>query len=106
MKLLTTIIAFIGLIITLAFTVFPIGYLTIFPAIITILCGIILYKINSNEEKSILLPKLLIGLAIIGAIISLSRGYLTSDIVAEDETFEQRQEKSNQDAIDDLEGLE
>jgi len=106
MKLLTSIIAILGIIITLAFTVFPIGNLTIFPAIITIICGVILYKIYDKEGSSTTFPKIIIGIAVLGAVISSSRALLTSDKIAEDQKFEQRQEKSNQEAVDDLEGLD
>jgi len=106
MKLLTSIIAVLGIIITIAFTIFPIGNLTIFPAIITILCGIILYKIYDKEGNNTIFPKIIIGIAILGALISSGRALLTTDKIAEDLKFEQRQEKSNQEAVDELEGLE
>jgi len=106
MKLLTSIIAVLGIIITIAFTIFPIGNLTIFPAIITILCGIILYKIYDKEGNNTIFPKIIIGIAILGALISSGRALLTTDKIAEDLRFEQRQEKSNQEAVDELEGLE
>ncbi len=106
MKLLTSIIAIIGILITIVFTIFPIGSLTVLPAIITILCGIILLKTYKKENASPLFPKLIIGLAAIGAIISIGKAILVSDTVAEDQNFELRQEKSNKEAIEDLEGLE
>jgi len=106
MKLLTSIIAILGIIITIAFTIFPIGNLTIFPAIITILCGIILYKISDKEGSNTMFPKFIIGVAILGALISSGRALLTTDKIEEDLKFEQRQEKSNQEAVDELEGLE
>ena len=106
MKLLTSIIAIIGLIITIAFTIFPIGNLTVFPAVITILCGFILLKIYKKENSNLLFPKLIIGVAVIGAVISICRAVLVSDTVADDQNFEMRQEKSNEDAVKDLEGLE
>ncbi|MGB0973456.1 MAG: hypothetical protein ACPGU9_00545 [Flavobacteriaceae bacterium] len=106
MKLLTSIIAIIGLIITIAFTIFPIGNLTVFPAIITALCGIILFKIYTKEGSNQLFPKLIIGLAVIGAVISICRAVLVTDTVAEDQNFELRQEQSNEDAVKELEELE
>lgn len=106
MKLLTSIIAILGIIITIAFTVFPIGNLTIFPALITILCGIILLRLYKKEGGNTLFPKVIIGLAVIGAVISSSRSLLSSDKIAEDQKFEQRQEKSNKEAVEELEGLE
>jgi hypothetical protein len=106
MKLLTSIIAIIGIIITIVFTIFPIGYLTIFPAIITVLCGVILYKIYKGENGNTLFPKLIIGLALVGALISISRSLFTSDTIADDQKFEQRQEKSSQEAVNDLEDLD
>jgi len=106
MKLLTSIIAVLGIIITIAFTIFPIGNLTIFPALITVLCGIILLKLYKKEGSSTMFPKVIIGLAIIGALISSGRALLTTDKIEEDLKFEQRQEKSNQEAVDELEGLE
>jgi len=106
MKLLTSIIAILGAIITIASTIFPIGNLTIFPALITILCGIILLKLHKKEGNNILFPKVIIGLAVAGALISSCRSLLTADKIAEDQKFEQRQEKSNKEAVEDLEGLE
>ena len=106
MKLLTSIIAIIGLIITIAFTIFPIGNLTLFPAIITILCGVILLKVYLKEGNNTLFPKIVIGIAAVGAIISICRSVLITDTIAVDESFEIRQEKSNEDAVKDLEGLE
>jgi len=106
MKLLTSIIAILGIIITIAFTIFPIGNLTIFPALITILCGVILLKLYKKECSNTMFPKVIIGLAVVGALISSSRALLTSDKIAEDINFEQRQEKSSQESVQDLEGLE
>jgi len=106
MKLLTSIIAVLGIIITIAFTIFPIGNLTIFPALITVLCGIILLKLYKKEGNNTIFPKIIIGLAVVGALVSIGRSALTSDKVAPDVQFEERQEKSNQEAVDDLEGLE
>ena len=106
MKLLTAIIAVLGIIITITFTIFPIGNLTLFPAIITILCGVILYKIYDKEGHNTLFPKFIIGIAILGALISSGRALLTADKIEEDLIFEQRQEKSNQESVDELEGLE
>lgn len=106
MKLLTSIIAIIGLIITIAFTIFPIGNLTLFPAIITVICGIILFKIHKRDHINLLFPKVIIGLAVIGAVISICKAVLISDTIAEDQHFEQRQEQSNEDAVKDLEELE
>jgi hypothetical protein len=106
MKLLTSIIAIIGVIITIAFTIFPIGNLTIYPALITILCGIILLKIYKKDNTSPLFPKVIIGIAIIGAVTSICRAVLVTDTIAEDQKFEQRQEKSNEDAVKELENLE
>jgi D-alanyl-lipoteichoic acid acyltransferase DltB (MBOAT superfamily) len=105
MKSLTIIIAIIGAIITLAFTVFPIGNLTIFPAIITFLCGFILFKLYKKENKATLIPKIIIFIAVLGAIISFSRTLLSTDNIALDENFEKRQEESNKNAVKDLEGL-
>lgn len=106
MKLLTFIIAIIGCIITIAFTIFPIGNLTIFPALITILCGIILFKIYKKTGGNTLFSKLIIGIAVTGAVISICRAVFVTDTIAVDESFEQRQEKSNDDAVKELEGLE
>ena len=106
MKLLTSIIAVLGILITIALTIMPIGMLTAIPALITIICGIILLKLYQKEGSNTMFPKIIIGLAIVGALVSIGRATLTSDKVATDVQFEERQEKSNQEAVDDLEGLE
>lgn len=106
MKLLTSIIAIIGMLITIAFTVFPVGNLTIFPALITILCGNVLLNIYKKEGNNTLFPKIVIGIAAVGAIISICRSVLITDTIATDESFEIRQEKSNEDAVKELEELE
>jgi len=84
----------------------PIGILTVIPALITIFCGLILLKLYKNEGSNTMFPKVIIGLAIVGAIVSIGRSALTSDKVAPDVQFEERQEKSNQEAVDELEDLE
>jgi|TARA_B110000014_G_C19959977_1_gene496795 membrane-bound ClpP family serine protease len=106
MKILTTIIAILGLIITIVFTIAPIGNLIIFPALITILSGLLLFKNYKKENKSTKIPKIIIGIAILGALISFGRTLFTTDNVAVDENFEKRQENSSNQAIKDLEGLE
>ncbi len=106
MRILALIIAVTGCIITIAFTFFPIGNLTVFPAFITIVCGFILLKLNKQEALSTKLPKILIGIAFIGALISMSRSVLVKDEVVKDIQFEQRKEKSKKEAIKDLEELE
>jgi len=106
MKLLTSIIAVLGILITIVLTITPVGMLTVIPAIITILCGVILYKICNKEGSNTIFPKFIIGIAILGALISSGRALLTTDKVADDQKFEQRQEKSNQENVEDLEDLE
>jgi len=106
MKILALIIAVLGCIITIAFTIFPIGNLTVFPAFITIICGFILLKLYNQEGKSTNLPKILIGIAFIGALISMSRSVLTTDAIEDDIQFEQREQKSEKEAVKDLEDLE
>ena len=106
MKILTTIIAILGLIITIVFTIAPIGNLIIFPSIITILSGLLLFKIYNKENKNTIIPKIIIGTAILGTLISFGRTLFSTDNVAVDEKFEKRQEKSSNQAIKDLEGLE
>ncbi len=106
MKTLALIIAIIGCVITIAFTIFPIGNLTVFPAFITIICGFILLKLSEQDGTSTKLPKILIGIAFIGALISMSRSVLTTDAIEKDVQFEQREENSEQEAVKDLEDLE
>ncbi len=69
MRLLALLIAIIGLIITVVFTIFPVGSLTIFPAIITLICGFILYRLNKHVDKSTMLPKVIIGLALVSTVL-------------------------------------
>lgn len=106
MKLIALIIAIIGGIITIVFTIFPIGNLTIFPAFITIICGFILLKLYSQEHLSTKLPKVLITIAFIGALISMSRSVLNTDEIEEDTNFELREKESKKEAVKELEELE
>lgn len=106
MRLLALLIAIIGLIITVVFTIFPVGSLTIFPAIITLICGFILYRLNKHVDKSTMLPKVIIGLALVSALVSISKNVLTDDTIENDIEMEQREEKSKNDAVKDLEELE
>lgn len=106
MKLIALIVAIIGSIITIAFTVFPIGNLTIFPAFITVICGFILLKLYNQEQQSTKLPKVLITIAFIGALVSMSRAVLNTDEIEEDVKFELREKESEKEAVKELEGLE
>ncbi len=104
MRILTTIIAILGLIITLAFTITPIGYITVFPGVTTIICGFILLK-TSKENRKKLFPKIIIVIASIAVLLSVGRNLLNNDEVVKDENFEHRQSKSSNDALKDLEEL-
>lgn len=106
MRLLALIIAVLGLIVTVAFTIFPIGNLTIFPAITTIICGVILLKLYKSDGKISSLPKVIIAIAFIAIVISSVRTALTDDVIAVDTEFEQKEEQSKEDAVKELEGLE
>jgi len=106
MKLLTSIIAVLGILITIAFTITPVGMLTVAPALITIICGLILLKMYKQDGNSTTFPKVLIGLAILGAVTSSARSLFTTDKIATDVQFEERKEKSKEEAVEELEELE
>ncbi len=106
MRILALIIAIIGAIITIIFTIFPVGNLTVFPALITIICGLILIRLHKSENRSNSIPKIIIGIALLGAIISSTKAMLTEDIIVNDKEFELKEQKSKTDAIKDLEELE
>lgn len=106
MKLIALIVAIVGGLITIAFTIFPIGNLTIFPAFITIICGFILLKLYNQDHLSTKLPKILITIAFIGALVSMSRAVLNTDEIEDDVKFELREKESKKEAVKELEELE
>lgn len=106
MRLLALIIAVIGVIITVAFTISPIGSLTLFPALITLICGFILFRLNKLENKSTSLAKIVMGIALTCSVIAISKDLLTEDVIVQDTELKQREKESKNDAIKDLEELE
>ena len=113
MRIFALVLASLSLLITIAFTIVPVGNIIIFPSIITIICAFIAFRIGLKEKSKVGFARLLMIVAFISLVTSIVRTHLTEDIIVEDQQFIEREEKSKDDAVkeleeleDDLEGLE
>lgn len=101
--------AFLGLLsalLGLVFSFLPISNLAIFPAIFGFLLGIIALTIAKRKNQNFSFAKIVVILSLVAIVISVGKQLLIDNKVVVDTEFNQKTEKSKQDAVKDLEELE
>ena len=106
MNKLFSLLGLIGAILGLIFSFLPISNLAIFPAIIGLLLGLIAYTKLKKQGQNFTFAKIVIILSLLAILISTSKQLFIKNKVVEDTEFNQKTEKSKQDAVKDLEELD
>ncbi|MBG7613154.1 FUSC family protein [Polaribacter sp. BAL334] len=106
MKKVVTIIAFVSAIIALIFSFLPVYIIAYYPAIVAALfCGI-LWKINQKSNTNSTTFKVLVFLIIASLSITSYRVFFTTSEVSDTKNIQQKEQQSEEEAIEELEGLE
>jgi hypothetical protein len=106
MNKLFSIIGFIGAILGLIFSFLPISNLAIFPAVIGLILGLIVYTAAKKQNTGFSFARIVVLLSLLAIIILASKQLFFQNKVAEDTEFIENNEKSEQDAVKDLEELD
>jgi len=100
------VLGLIGSILGLVFSFLPISNLAVFPAIIGLLLGLIAFSASKKNGQNFTFPRIVVVMALIAIAISVGKQLLFENKVTEDTEFIQKTEKSEQDAVKDIEGLD
>ena len=99
--LLITSIDFV--IISIGFTILPLGTLALIPILFALLVGFLLFFKSKNENKTF--PRIIIIISAISLLTVIGKAVLIKDKVVTDKQFELKKEESKKEDIKDLEGL-
>jgi len=104
MRKLFIITSIVFLVISIAFTILPLGTIAFLPVgIATILSFLAILKSDINKKK---LPKWILFLALVNIAIIAGKEVFIKDEVVVDQQFIEKKEESKKEAIQDLEGLQ
>jgi len=106
MNKLFSVLGLIGAILGLVFSFLPVSNLAIFPAIIGLLLSLIAYMRLKKDGQSFSFAKIVVILSLLAILISVGKQIFVKNKVVEDIEFNQKTEKSKQDAVKDLEELD
>lgn len=104
-KFLST-LGFIGAILGLILSFLPLSNFAIYPAIIGLFLGLIVLFNQKKQGQDFIFPRVIVIVALIGIVISVGKQLMFKNKVVEDTEFNQKTEKSKQDAVKDLEELD
>jgi hypothetical protein len=104
-NLLVASLGLIGAVLGLIFSFLPISNFAIFPAVIGLVLGLIAYTAAKSNGKSSF-QRIVVLLSLVAIIISVGKQLIFTDTVEKDTQFIEKTEKSEQDAVKELEELE
>ena len=99
---IAAITAFLGIIMA----ILPFGTIAILPGVITILTGFGAYYVSKKRQKPLKLSLLFLIIGILVIIASGTKSLWVEDKIADDTEFQQKEEHSKEDAIEELEEIE
>ena len=106
MKKIAIILGFITAILAVVLAVTPLFKLAIFPVIIALISGTIIFYLSKKENKKTKIIQYLFLLVIIALSLTIYKAVFTKAEVGDIEELEQREDKSEEDSIELLEGIE
>ena len=106
MKKIVSIFAFICAVLALVLSLLPIFIIAYIPAAIGIICALILWKINQKNNSNSTSFKVLVFLLFASLSIISYQVFFTKSEVTDTKKLEQKEQQSEEEAIEELEGLE
>lgn len=104
MRLLVIVLAVISTILALIFSI--LGNIALIPIIVGAILSFIALKMNQKENKSTGFVKILFSGIIIALAISIYRGVFTENVIEDTQENIEKEKKSEEDALEQLEGIE
>ena len=106
MKILLTIIGFLGAILGLTLSILPFGNIALIPIIIAFVSGVLLLKMIKKEQANSLSVKLIFLITIIGLGMTIYRAIFDENVVEDDIETINRDQQSEDEALEELEDID
>jgi len=106
MRLLLIILGIISAIIALILSYLPFGLIALIPAGIAFILGLLAFRMAKKDGTSKLPVKLIFLLTIIALLLTTYRSINNENTLESDTEFIQKQEESEEKALEELEGLD
>ncbi len=106
MRTLFIILGGIGAVLGLIMAFLPFDTIALLPAVAGIVFGFIALIVSKKKSLSTKAPNLIIALSFVASAVVAGKTMFTENKVAEDESFEQREEASEQEAVKELEEIQ
>lgn len=90
-------------ILAIVLTVLPFGTIALLPVVLTLVLGILAFRISNEKQKT--LPKIVLIVSVVTLLIIIGKDVFVKDVVTVDKQFEQKKEESKKEDIKELEGL-
>ncbi len=103
MRKILIILSIFFTLISIIFTVFPLGTIALLPIVVGLLISFLAFQKSSTEQRKIL--RILIAIIAISMLVVVAKLVLIKDKVASDKQFEIKKEESKKEDIKELEGL-
>ncbi len=103
MRRFLTITAIVFAIISLLFTVLPLGTIAFLPVVLTLILSLLAFLKSKDKQK--ILPKIILIISFLNLLVVVGKVVLIKDKVETDKQFELKKEESKKEDIKDLEGL-
>lgn len=106
MRLAVTILAFISASLGLILTILPFGSIALIPIFAAFILGFIAYKMTRKENKNTKLIKVIFLITAVALALSIYRSVFETNEVENDIETIEKEKKSEEDAIKELEEIE
>ena len=104
MRIVFIILACTAILLGIVFVVLPMGSIAVVPAVAGVLFAYLAFRKSEVGYKNP--PKILLIIAVLLIIVGVSKHFLVKTEVAKDDSFEERVEDSQKEAIEELDSLE
>lgn len=106
MRITFTILGFLSAIIAIVLSILPFGLIALIPIVIAFVFGLLAFKQSKKDDKSVTPIQLIFLLVIIALALTTYRSIFTENKVEADTEFIDKQESSEEKAIEELDALD
>ncbi len=104
MRIIFVILASVGILLGVLFVILPMGSIAIVPSVVAVLFAYLALNKSSDSHKNF--PKILMVIASLLIVVGVSKHFFIKTEIAKDNSFEERVDDSQKEAIEELESLE
>lgn len=106
MRNLLLILGFICAALGLILAILPFNKLAIIPLVVAFFLAIITIRVSKREQKGTMPLRIILFITIVGLFLSIYRTVMDENVVEQTTDSVERDKQSEEDAIEELEGIE